>query len=78
MGADDYICKPFSAREVMARIYDSALAVSDRCVDSHIKNIRKKMMQVSEEVDPVAGVYGVGYKLRLGEDEHRASSIDER
>ncbi|MYF68967.1 MAG: response regulator [Proteobacteria bacterium] len=132
LGADDYICKPFSAREVMARvkavlrrsrpetgetvtagklilypglydvyyhgaeleltpkelqillllatkrnhvissasimelIYEYSQSLSDRIVDSHIKNIRRKMMRVSEEVDPIAGVYGVGYKLRLG------------
>lgn len=141
LGADDYVCKPFSAREVMARVkavlrrsrpetgetvtagklilypglydvyyhgaeleltpkefqillllatkrnhvisrasimervYEDSQFLSDRCVDSHIKNIRKKMMRVSDDVDPIAGVYGAGYKLRLGEAEHRNSSF---
>lgn len=135
LGADDYICKPFSAQEVMARAravlrrakpetaeivaagklllypalytatyhgaeldltptefkillvltaqrgrvltresiiqrtFDANHYISDRSIDSHIKNIRRKMMQVSEDLDPIEGVYGVGYKLRLGEAE---------
>lgn len=63
---------------IMERIHEDSQAVSDRSVDSHIKNIRKKMMHVSDDVDPIAGVYGVGYKLRLGEAEHRtATSMDD-
>ncbi len=123
-GADDYICKPFSPREVVARVKavlrracgamvqtpsieldkvrfearvrGSALAltpvefrlldklaaqpgrvfsrqqlmdaayrdhrvVSDRTVDSHVKNLRRKLVEAG--VDPIASVYGVGYRL---------------
>lgn len=128
VGADDYICKPFSPREVVARvktvlrrapgaaslsstekkigldesrlmvsygdsaleltyvefrllaqlysqpgrifsrdqlinnIYDDHRIVSDRTIDSHIKKLRKKLQQLTTEVDFIRSVYGVGYK----------------
>jgi len=131
LGADDYICKPFSPREVVARvkailrrtrcsdtgegptsrlvldaekysavldghpldltplefrllsilfshpgrvfsrdhlldnIYDDHRIVTDRTVDSHIKNLRKKMQVVTGEEDLIRSIYGVGYKLQL-------------
>jgi len=133
LGADDYICKPFSPREVVARVravlrraqpqasaeppplhldedrfearvHGRALAltpvefrllcklaaqpgrvfsraqlidalyvdhrvVSDRTVDSHIKNLRRKLADAG--VDPIASVYGVGYRLEWPEESSR-------
>jgi len=132
-GADDYICKPFSPREVVARIrallrrtqgvlaaapastgftlqaerhqilwQGQALAltqveyrllrlllsrpgqvfgrarlldsvhedlrdVSDRAVDSHIKNLRKKLEHAGTGESTIASVYGVGYRLDLAD-----------
>lgn len=131
LGADDYVCKPFSPREVMARInaifrrveggastepqnaglrvdhdrleirldgkllnltatefrllgalaarpgrvlsreqlldclHEDRRAVTDRTVDSHIKNIRRKIFQVVPDRELVVSVYGVGYKADL-------------
>ena len=128
LGADDYICKPFSPREVVARakavlrrgervalpaqglaldeqryeaqldgqvlaltpvefrllrtlcarpgrifprgelldsLYNDHRVVSDRTVDSHVKNLRRKLQQVRPDEDVVHSVYGVGYKLEL-------------
>jgi two-component system response regulator BaeR len=131
LGADDYICKPFSPREVIARIkailrrvgtpqhahgtppsleiddyrmrveldgkrvdvtpvefklvqvlarhpgrvyrrdelldliYDDFRDVSDRTVDSHIKNLRRKLEQILPERRIIQSVYGIGYKLEL-------------
>jgi two-component system response regulator BaeR len=128
LGADDYICKPFSPREVVARvkavlrrsdnqkpspdkspqlqldegrlvatlrgqeleltvvefklleflaanpgriygrnqlmdhIYPDQRIVSDRTIDSHIKNLRKKITGVLPDTDLIQSVYGVGYK----------------
>jgi two-component system response regulator BaeR len=129
VGADDYVCKPFSAREVMARVaamirraegrfgIEAELAapylldefglraawkgvwlnlssseyqilaalmkqpgrtfsrdqlldqmgsgyreVSDRAIDSHIKNIRRKILAVDPEANCITSVYGVGYR----------------
>ncbi len=126
-GADDYVCKPFSPREVMARVQallrrsqgrlltqqaawhideealrivwrgqslsltplefrmlrlllsrpgrvfsreqllDAAHAdlreVSDRTIDTHVKNLRKKIQQVDADADCLVSVYGVGYRF---------------
>ena len=125
LGADDYVCKPFSPREVIARIkvilrrvekevpamrelglnedsleiffadksveltavefklfktlfdspgriyardhlmshiYADNRIVSDRTIDSHVKKLRKKLLELGVENDPVCSVYGVGYK----------------
>jgi two-component system, OmpR family, response regulator BaeR len=128
LGADDYVCKPFSPREVVARVkavlrrgdraaapaaglgldeerYEASLdgqalqltpvefrllralasrpgrifpraelldglykdhrVVADRTVDSHVKNLRRKLQQVRPQEDVIHSVYGVGYKLEL-------------
>jgi two-component system, OmpR family, response regulator BaeR len=131
LGADDYICKPFSPREVVARVravlrrirpidpgspqpvvldeerfearvhgqaltltpvefrllgklasqpgrvfsreqligalYADHRVVSDRTVDSHVKNLRRKLIEVG--IDPIAAVYGVGYRFELPGEE---------
>jgi two-component system response regulator BaeR len=125
LGADDYICKPFSPREVVARVkavlrratstvqgssatvvldeerfearvhgralvltpiefrllrklsgqpgrvfsrtqligalYEDHRVVSDRTVDSHVKNLRRKLAELGH--DPISAVYGVGYRF---------------
>jgi len=130
IGADDYICKPFSPREVVARvkavlrraagdtirledlkldesknraelkgqvldltvvefqllkilasdpgriytrnqlidrIYHDHRVVSDRTIDSHIKKLRKKIMDVIPDQEFIHSVYGVGYKYETSE-----------
>jgi two-component system, OmpR family, response regulator BaeR len=127
LGADDYICKPYSPREVVARVkavlrraslrqqgaesplqideerqqallhgkalpltpvelrllralaarpgrvlsrsqlidalYLDHRVVSDRTVDSHVKNLRRKISESCGGLDPVSSIYGLGYKL---------------
>lgn len=129
LGADDYICKPFSPREVVARVkailrrvdsepnggpgylgialdraqhrasvlghsldltpiefrllevllshpgrvysrsqlldlvYDDEHVVSDRSIDSHVKNLRRKVRAFQPDEQVICTVYGVGYKL---------------
>lgn len=131
LGADDYICKPFSPREVVARVkavlrrhapsdplksedskpleidHDSFIIrlygkkidlspsefklvaalgakpgrvwsraqlldvfsgekdVFDRTIDSHVKNVRKKIAQYFPELDLIQAVYGIGYRLEV-------------
>jgi len=128
LGADDYICKPFSPREVVARVravlrrarvpagsggsgglvmdtekfsaslegkalaltpvefsllqtlsghpgrvysrdqlmtemYSDYRVVSDRAVDTHIKNLRRKLAAAAPGTDLVESVYGLGYRF---------------
>ncbi len=126
LGADDYICKPFSLREVVARVrgllrraspgsasefmldpvrfearfrgqqltltvaefrllnalvsqpgrvygraqlldllYLDHRVVTDRSVDTHVKNLRRKLQEVAPEADPIQTVYGAGYKYTI-------------
>ena len=38
---------------------------TDRAIDSHIKNIRKKVSQVDPSAEPICSVYGSGYRFDM-------------
>lgn len=133
LGADDYICKPFSPREVVARVkammrrarfaapqaeklptslieiddaqaratangqrldltptefrllklmagspgrvysrgqlldlcYQHEQQIYDRVIDSHIKNLRKKLSKALSGQEVIHSVYGIGYRFEL-------------
>mgnify|MGYP006188381681 CR=1 FL=1 len=52
----------FPRQQIMDRIYNDYRVVSDRTVDSHIKKLRKKMVDAKPEWELIHSVYGVGYK----------------
>ena len=52
----------FSREQLMNRIYVDDRVVSDRTVDSHIKNLRQKLNAASSD-ELIRSIYGVGYKL---------------
>lgn len=131
VGADDYVCKPYSLREVVARVktilrrtrvgdrapaeelpvivlnedrlearvaghlleltpvefrllktfmshrhrvlsrdqlldglYDDYRVVGDRTVDTHVKNLRRKLEAVHANSDWIQSIYGVGYRFQ--------------
>ncbi len=53
----------FSRDYLMDNVYIDHRIVSDRTVDSHIKNLRKKINQASDGKIQISTVYGVGYKI---------------
>lgn len=53
----------FSRDELLNQIYDDYRFVSDRTIDTHIKNIRRKIQKINSDEEVIFSVYGVGYKL---------------
>ncbi len=53
----------FGREQLMTLVYQDGRVVSDRTIDSHVKNLRRKLNQASAEGDLIHSVYGVGYKL---------------
>jgi two-component system response regulator BaeR len=51
--------------ELLDSIYDDYRDVSDRTVDSHIKNLRRKLEHVLPGKPVIRSVYGIGYQLEL-------------
>ena len=55
----------FSRAQLIDALYVDHRVVGDRTVDSHVKNLRRKLADCG--VDPVASVYGVGYRFEWPE-----------
>ena len=53
----------FSRAQLLDQLYHAHEPVSDRMIDSHIKNLRRKIAQHLGHQDVIQAVYGVGYKL---------------
>ncbi|MCJ2179568.1 response regulator [Novosphingobium album (ex Hu et al. 2023)] len=53
----------FSRAQLLDRLGDRALESSDRAIDSHMKNIRRKITSVDPEARCIAAVYGMGYRF---------------
>ena len=46
----------------MTLAYNDNRIVTDRTIDSHIKNLRKKLQSVGCTQEIIHSIYGVGYK----------------
>jgi two-component system alkaline phosphatase synthesis response regulator PhoP len=55
--------RPFTRAQLLDLVYDVAYDGYDRAIDSHIKNLRRKIEPDSGEPKYILTVYGVGYKL---------------
>jgi len=51
----------YSRQQMLDRLHADGRAVTDRVVDSHIRNLRKKLEGLASGLDPIRSVYGVGY-----------------
>jgi two-component system OmpR family response regulator len=52
----------FSREQIMAAAYQLNIQVSDRTIDSHIRNIRAKLAAVNCD-NVIETIHGVGFKL---------------
>lgn len=55
----------FSRAQLLEQLHEDFRDVSDRVIDSHVKNIRRKLARLMPPQEPVGAVYGVGYRLDL-------------
>ena len=55
--------RPFTRAQLLDLVYDVAYDGYDRAIDSHIKNLRRKIEPEPGEPRYIITVYGVGYKL---------------
>jgi two-component system response regulator BaeR len=55
----------YSRDQLLDRLHDDQRALSDRAIDSHVKNLRRKLERVRPGDDPIRSVYGVGYRFEL-------------
>ncbi|WP_259191144.1 two-component system response regulator BaeR [Serratia sp. BIGb0163] len=52
----------FSREQLLNNLYDDYRVVTDRTIDSHIKNLRRKLELIDGEKSFIRSVYGVGYR----------------
>lgn len=57
----------FSRDQLLASVHDSQRDISDRAIDTHIKNLRKKVQAIEPGRDCIAAVYGLGYRFDIPE-----------
>ncbi|KRA75826.1 two-component system response regulator [Lysobacter sp. Root667] len=55
----------FSRAQLLDAASRDSLDVADRSVDSHIKNLRRKLAEQCEGKDLIQSVYGVGYRIEF-------------
>jgi two-component system, OmpR family, response regulator BaeR len=53
----------FSRAHLLDSLHDDLRDVSDRAIDSHVKNLRRKIQAVEPGMDCIVSVYGVGYRF---------------
>lgn len=55
--------RPFNRAQLMDAVYDVAYAGYDRAIDSHIKNLRRKIEPDPRQPRYILTVYGAGYRF---------------
>lgn len=55
----------FSRARLLDQLHQDLRDVSDRAIDSHIKNLRRKLDAAGAVGHSVASVYGVGYRFEV-------------
>ncbi|KAF1020790.1 MAG: Transcriptional regulatory protein BaeR [Paracidovorax wautersii] len=58
----------FSRDALLGRLHDDARAVTDRAIDSHVKNLRRKLQAAGLAAMPIHSVYGMGYRFEWPEE----------
>lgn len=57
----------FSRAQLLSNVHESQRDISDRAIDTHVKNLRKKVQAIDPGSDCIASVYGLGYRFDMPE-----------
>lgn len=57
----------FGRSRLLDSLHEDLRDVSDRTIDSHIKNLRRKLEQAGTGASTIASVYGVGYRMDMAD-----------
>lgn len=55
----------FSRDQVLNHLYNDNRVVNDRTIDSHVKNLRRKLLEAGGDENWIKSIYGVGYRMEL-------------
>jgi len=55
----------YSRNDLLERLYDDRRVVTDRTVDSHVKNLRRKLVEAGGAEEWIKSIYGAGYRMEL-------------
>nr|CAA6820569.1 MAG: Two-component system, OmpR family, response regulator BaeR [uncultured Thiotrichaceae bacterium] len=55
--------KVYTRAQLLNFVYDDHRVVTDRAIDSHVKNLRRKMEESQPECNAIQSIYGMGYKF---------------
>lgn len=58
-----YPGRVYSRAQLLDQLGEHALESGDRAIDSHVKNIRRKMAAVNADAGGIGSVYGSGYRF---------------
>jgi two-component system response regulator BaeR len=53
----------FSREQIINLAYSEYHDITDRTIDSHVRNLRKKFKEADIEPSPIQSVYGAGYRF---------------
>lgn len=59
--------KVFTRKELLLAVKQHELEIYERTIDTHIKNLRKKLAEASGGENYIVSVYGLGYSLKVQE-----------
>jgi two-component system response regulator BaeR len=57
----------FSRAQLLSNVHESQRDISDRAIDTHVKNLRKKVQAIDPGSVCIASVYGLGYRFDMPE-----------
>jgi len=56
----------FTRAQLIDRVWGDGFAITDRTVDSHVKGLRKKVVEAGADANLIETVRGVGYRIAIG------------